>query len=99
MAYDQTFAPAYGTGSVNITISTSAQIAIPQGTKSLVLTNLGSVTIYVRVGFDPTTASVADYPILSGCQASISKDIQHDVIAFVSPEGSSSLHVMLGEGY
>jgi hypothetical protein len=62
MSVQAAFNPAYGTGITVAPTNTSASSTIGVGSKSLVLTNLGSLTIYVRVGTGSTTATTADYP-------------------------------------
>lgn len=99
MAVQATFDPAYGSGITVAPTNTSASSTLGRGSKSLVLTNLGSVTVYVRVGEMSATATVADYPVLSGTQVSISKPQDGAVVAYITASGTGSLHIMAGEGY
>jgi hypothetical protein len=95
---NQTFGPAYGSGSINPTSGTSARVACGKDSKSLTLTNLGSVTVYVKVDGSSVVATTADYPVLPTTQVSISKANDHTHVAFISPDGAGSIHVMGGEG-
>ena len=99
MAIQASFDPAYGTGITVAPTSSSASSTLGRGSKSLVLTNLGSVTVYVRVGETAATATTADYPVLPGTQVSISKNQDSAVIAYITAASTGSLHIMAGEGY
>ena len=99
MAIQASFGPAYGTGITVAPTNSSASSTLGRGSKSLVLTNLGSVTVYVRVGETAATATTADYPVLSGTQVSISKNQDSAVIAYITAASTGSLHIMAGEGY
>jgi hypothetical protein len=98
MAYNQAFAPSFGTGVVTTTSTVSASLTVAKGTKAVAITNLGATTVYAKVGSVAITATAADYPILPACHAVISKDIYDTIIAVVSPDGSGSVHTILGEG-
>ena len=95
-----TFKPGYGTGSLNAVTSTSSSISIPENARSLCLTNLGGSTVWVRVTDGASTATTADYPVLSGQQVSIAKGRPQGTLSMVCDAGdSTSLHVMVGEGF
>lgn len=99
----QAFIPVYNTGVIVAPGLTSALQAIGTVTKSLRLTNLSAVLIYVRVGV-PTadgtlTASTADLPLLANTQVTLTKQPEHTHIAFISPGGASSMHIISGEGF
>jgi len=94
-----TFAPAYGSGVTVAPGVASAEQVIGAGRKTLMLTNLGSVTCYVRVGFTSVAATVADCPILAGSQVTISKSEDASKVSFVTAAGATSLHIMEGEGF
>lgn len=98
MAILETFAPAYGSGIVVSPGAASASSTIGRGSKSLTLTNLGTEVCYVRVGAGTVTASTADYPMPIGAQVSISKNQDHDTVAYISANGTS-LHIIPGEGF
>lgn len=95
------FQPAYNSG-VTVAPGTSTDFTTfgPNTSESVVLTNLGTTTVYVRVGssFDTVEASVADYPVVAGSQVSLGKTLDDNVVAYISPGGTGSLHIILGRG-
>ena len=102
MAALETFNPAYTLG---ITVSPGAVAGNSTGVglnaKTLCLTNLGTVTVYVRTykASDGTkTATTADYPVLVNTQVTITKPDDHDAITYIGAAGGS-LHVIPGEGW
>jgi hypothetical protein len=99
MSVQAAFNPAYGTGITVAPTGTSASSTIGVGSKSLVLTNLGSLTIYVRVGTGSTTATTADYPVLAATQVTVSKAQDQNTVAYITASGTGSIHIMAGEGY
>lgn len=94
-----TFNPSYGSGVTVAPTSTSASTNIGKGEKSLCLTDLTGVQMYVRVGTSGVTASAADYPIPLNGQVTITKSMDADYIAYYAPSGTGSLHIMRGEGF
>ena len=101
MAFDITFMPRYG-GALTVVTSAASGTTKFDGihSQSMQLTNLGSVTVYVRVGKDTLgDASIADSPVLAGTQVSITKADDADAISYISPDGAGSLHFMAGEGF
>jgi len=102
MAINQAFAPAYGQGaSVASVTSTSGSTQMGLGTKSIVVTNTGANSVYVRTGLTGLTAVAGtDYIVLGLSQVSISKPQDHTHIAYVCDTAlTSSLHIIPGEGY
>lgn len=100
MAVQASFNPAYGSGVTVSPGAVSASSTVGFGSKALVITNLSSTVVaYVRVGEGSATATTADYPVLPGTQVSISKAQDQNVVAYITASGSSSLHIMAGEGY
>jgi hypothetical protein len=93
------FAPKYGSGQTLATSGSSASVSLGAGNKCFCLSNLGSYTIYVRVGDSSATATIADYPVLSNSQITISKEQDYNKLAAISPDGASSLHILQGEGF
>lgn len=95
-----TFKPGYGTGSLNAVTDVSSSTSIPENARSLCLTNLGGSTVWVRVTDGASTATTADYPIVSGSQVSIAKGRPQGTLSMVCNSGTSStLHVIAGEGF
>jgi hypothetical protein len=99
---DQTFAPAYGSGaSVASVTATSGSTQMGIGSKSIVVTNTGANSVYVRTGLTGLTAVAGtDYIVLALSQVSISKPQDHTHISYVCDTAlASSLHIIPGEGY
>jgi hypothetical protein len=95
----ETFNPAYTQGQTISVTSTSAPITIGRGSMSLVLTNLGTTTCYVRVSTGTVAATTADYPVLGNSQVSITKDGDMNTVSAITASGTTSLHVIPGEGF
>ena len=100
MAVQAAFNPAYGTGITVAPGVASSSSAVGFGNKALVITNLSATVVsYVRVAAGATTATTADYPVLPNAQIVLSKDGDHDTVAYIAPAGGGSIHIMGGEGY
>lgn len=101
MAILETFAPAYTQGITVAPGAIAANSTIGLNSKSLCLTNLGAITVYVRT-FQRTNgvvaATTADYPVLPLTQVTISKPDEHDSLTYIGAAGAS-LHVIPGEGW
>lgn len=94
-----TFAPSYGSAQTVTPGTSSASVTIGKGSKSMCLTNLGTSACYVRTSSGTSTATIADYVVPAGAQVSISKFQDQDTVSFVTSAGSTSLHIMPGEGF
>ena len=94
------FNPAWGKGITVAPGVASARSSIdPQGkSDSVCLTNLSSVTCYIRTGSSTATATAADYPVPANSQVTIRKDQYDTHIAYITASGTSSLHVIIGDG-
>ena len=99
MAVMETFNPSYGSGQTVAPAAASGRIKLGMGQKSVCLTGLNATQCYVRIGDINVTATIADYPVPAGGQVTITKDQDHEYLAFIAPGGGGSLHVMLGEGF
>lgn len=99
MAVVQTFNPAYAQGQTLSVTSTSAPITIGRGSMSLCLTNLTTTACYVRVSTGTVAATTADYPVLGGAQVTITKDQDMNTVSAITASGTTSLHVIPGEGF
>lgn len=99
MSVMQTFNPAYKQGVTISATTTSAATAVGFGSKSLVLTNLGSAVVYISCGLSTVTATAADYPLLPGAQVSITKFQDHTHVGTLAASGTVSVHVIPGEGF
>lgn len=98
MASLQSFLPAYASGATVAPSTSSGSSEKGKGNQSILLTNLGSVVVYVRVGDSTVTATTADYPVLANSQVSISKGSNDSHVAYITASGTGSLHIMAGEG-
>jgi hypothetical protein len=94
----ETFNPAYTQGQTISVTSTSAPITIGRGSMSLCLSNLDTTVCYVRVSTGTVAATVADYPVLGGSQVTITKAQDMDTVSAITASGTTSLHVIPGEG-
>jgi len=95
------FQPAYGSGvTVAPGSSTASTTFGPNTSETVVVTNLGLTIVYVRVGSSGNTveASTKDYPVVAGSQVSLGKTLDDNVVAYISPGGTGSLHIILGRG-
>ncbi len=99
MSNSKTFTPGYGTGITVATSAASGANTVKANSSSVVLTNLGNVTVYVRVGAAAAAATIADYPVISGTQVSVNKPAQHTHISYISPDGAGSLQYIAGAGF
>jgi hypothetical protein len=99
MSVMETFNPAYKRGVTISATTTTSNAAVGAGMQSLVLTNLGSATVYICCGVSGVTATEADYPLLAGAQVSITKAIYNTHVAALAASGTVSVHVIPGEGF
>lgn len=99
MAVLETFNPVYTQGQTLSVTTTSGALTIGKGAKTLCLTNLGTTACYVRVSTGTVAATTADYPVLGGSQVTITKDGDMDTVSAITSSGTTSLHVIPGEGF
>ena len=96
------FQPNYTKGVTVTPNGTSQMVTIGFTSESLVFTNLGSTIVYVAVGNvaagNTVVASTTCYPVMVNSQVSIGKDQDDDTVAFISPDGDGSLHIIQGIG-
>ena len=95
----ETFNPAYTQGATISVTTTSAAAVRGKGSQTLCLTNLGTTACYVRVSTGTVAATTADYPVLGGSQVTITKDGDMDTVSAITASGTTSLHVIAGEGF
>ena len=93
-----TFAPTFGGGQTVAPGTSSAAITLAKNNKSVLLTNLGTETVYVRLSPAAVAATIADYPVLASSQVTISKAAGSLHVSYLTASGTGSLHVMGGEG-
>lgn len=94
------FNPAWGKGLTVAPGVASARSSIdPLGrSDSVCVTNLSSVTCYIRTGNSSAVATTADYPVPANSQVTIRKFQEDTHIAYITAAGNSSLHVIIGDG-
>lgn len=98
----QIFAPKYGsgiTGSVTTTSANSAIRTVDNGNNQIVVTNAGSVPVYVRTGDSSVVATTADYlvpPTYGQLVLTLKTTDTH--IAYITGSSTSSLHFIIGDG-
>jgi len=100
MAAFETFNPAYTQGITVAPGAVAASSTIGLNSKSLCLTNLGTVIVYVRTyksSDGVVAATTKDYPVPFG-QVTITKAEDHDAISYIGAVGGS-LHIIPGEGF
>jgi hypothetical protein len=95
----ETFNPAYTQGQTISVTSTSAPITIGRGSMTLCLTNLTTTACFVRVSTGTVAATAADYPVLGSAQVTITKAQDMDTVSAITASGTTSLHVIPGEGF
>lgn len=97
MSINETFAPRWGS---NTPIVTGASAAVEKGagSKSILATNTGTETVYIRTGLSVVAATAADYPVLAGSQITISKAMDHTHVATFSA-AAGAIEIMAGEGF
>lgn len=97
---EKVFNPAWGKGITVAPGVASARSSIDPSKRInyLCLTNLSSVTCYVRTGDSAATATAADYPVPANSQVTIRKYEGDTHIAYITASGTSSLHVIPGDG-
>lgn len=99
MAIEKTFEPRYTAGQVVTPDVASASVTLGFLSETMCLSNLGSTIVYIRVGQAGISASTADYPVFPSSQVTVSKSIDANTVAFISPGGPGSLHIIPGVGY
>lgn len=98
MTARQPIQPAYGQGQTVSPGAGSASMTIPNGTKQVTLTNIGTNPCYVRITNYASAATTADYPVPSGAQVVVTRNDMDTNLAHISPLGTT-LHVIPSEGF
>lgn len=100
--------PAYGQTQSAVVSGAGAITGLNPASKQLMLTNVGTQVIFVRVtrGGDSTAATAADCPVMANSQVVISKsDVGLDStdglsrLAYFATAAGSTLYVTPGEGW
>ena len=93
------FIPKYAAGQTVSPTTTSASVTLGVGSKSLCLTNLGTVLVYVRASSTGAAATNQDYPVPVGSQVTIGKFQDDSTLSYISDSGTGLLHIIQGEGF
>jgi hypothetical protein len=97
------FAPTYGSNQFNTATTSSQTFTIAKGDTSVRVCNTGAQTLYVRVGStlkNPSglTATNADCLVRAGSELIIRKDIDDNLLAYVTTTSTTACSVMTGNG-
>ena len=92
------FNPSYTLGQTVTAGAASASVPMLSDPKQIAVTNTGSNIAYVRTGNGALSASVADFPIMPGARAVLTKGQGADTFSYISALGTT-LHVIPGEGW
>lgn len=98
-ASDVTFSPAWGSGVTLSCTNTTSNTKVGEARQQLVVTNLGTVSVYFRSGNSAVVATTADYVLPPLQQVSITHAQDHTHIAGITASGSASLHIIKGTGF
>jgi len=101
MTAKQPFNPQYGSNQVLTVGASSASATISTGSKQARVLNSGANKGYFRLynsKFGAQNASTADCPVSAGMATTVTKDQDHDSIAYISAAGTT-FDVMTGEGF
>jgi hypothetical protein len=99
----QIFAPKYDSGIVIPSVTTTSAVSQlridDRGNNQVVVTNTGTVPVYIRTGDATTVATSSGYlvpPTYGQVVLTLKNFDTH--IAYVTPSTTSSLHVIIGDG-
>jgi hypothetical protein len=100
MTVKQPFNPRYGATQPVTAGAASANVTIDAQctSKQLRICNTGTGLAYIRVGAGAQVATAADYPVPPNNITIITKDQQHDSLAYISAAGTTLL-ITPGEGF
>jgi len=101
MAIDRNFGPAFGSGVVVASVTTtSASSAVGVNNQNIVVTNTGATNaVFVRTGLSGVVATTADYIVQPNAQVNISKPLDHTHVAYITGTSTSSAHIIAGDGF
>lgn len=94
----QSFTPIYGSGVTVAPTTTTASSSIGDPGATACITNLGTNTVYVRLGESGVVATTADYPVYPGNQVMLAKQVDDTHVAYITAGDTGSLHIMSGDG-
>ena len=95
------FQPQYGATQTLAVTATSQAVTYPAGNKTLVISNVGTQTVWVRstpTG-DTSAATTADMPILAGQQRGLTVNMDYTRLAAIAAATGSTIYVTPGEGF
>lgn len=99
----QPFFPAYGTNqALTLAAATPGNATLNKESRQVRIVNTGANIAYVQtfssVDQPGTLATAVDFPVPAGAMCTISKDTDHDTLAYLSTAGTT-LNVMSGDGF
>ena len=105
MSTNYAFSPAYGTGQTLTPGAASATVTIQRSMNQIRVLNTGAAIGYFRTFNSraatdkPATgvATTADLGVAPGMSTTVSKDLSHDSMAFISATGTTFI-IIQGEG-
>lgn len=101
MTIKQPFYPQYGSNQVLTAAAASASAVINPDCKQVRVVNTGANKGYFRTYNSANgvqSATTADFPVPAGLAATVSKNADHNAIAYISAAGTT-LEAMTGEGF
>lgn len=96
----QTFSPAYGTTVSISATTTTANAALSESDMldTVLITNIGDDTVYVRLGRVDVVATEADLPILPKSAQTINRSRVDTYIAVLAAASTATVKATLGYG-
>jgi hypothetical protein len=104
MTVMQPFAPKQGSNQTLSATAASQNATIERHNKQVRIANKGAIDVFVRffnVGSMPATvATAADFCVVAGTIATVTKSEGHDTMAYIADgAGPATLRVCTGEGF
>lgn len=99
---EQPFCPAYGRTVAAATINGAVNVTVPTDSRQILLVNVGTQLVFVRVKPQGVTAdaTAADMPLAAGASRVITKDPQSQgVVSIAATAVGSTVYVCPGDGY
>lgn len=99
MSAMQPACPSYGYGQIVAVTTTSGAFTLTAPSKQLIVSNLGTNPLFVRITPKGGAATTADMCVPANNQVTITKDYDTLVGAVISTGGTTSMHVIPAEGF
>lgn len=82
----------------DVTANTSSARTLLGDGSSLLLTNLGSVVVRIKLGDSTVVAVAADTALLPNSAQSFRRPLRDSHIAYITASGTATLNISIGEG-